>query len=242
MPARGRGDAVKAMILCGGLGLRIRGTFNDVPKSLVVVRGRPLLGYILDGFVASGVSESLLLVGRDEGRFREFAAGYAHGRVTVVQTGADTPTGGRIRMAESFLADDDAAFVTYGDGVSDLDARHLLAYHRGSGRPATLTAVRPQLPFGLLDIDDAGAVTSFREKPIMPQYTNGGFFVFERKVIQSIALEDDLEADVLPVLATRGMLSAYRYDGFWKNMDTYKDYLQLEGAEILDSIALPGRA
>lgn len=225
---------MKALILCGGLGLRIKGNFEEVPKPLIVVRGRPLLAFILDGYIASGIRDFVLLVGLGEDQFHAFARHYAGAGVTVkvLQTGVDTPTGGRLKKAEPLLAGEEDFFATYGDGVSDLDFTALLRFHRQSGRLVTLTAVRPQLPFGLLELNDQDGVAAFREKPVMDRYTNGGFFVMRRAVLAGIHEDADLETDVLPTLSAKGELGAYRHDGFWKNMDTYKDYLSLNAIDL----------
>lgn len=227
---------MKALILCGGQGLRIKGSFDEVPKPLIVVQDKPLLAFIIDGYVASGIKDFVLLVGQGEPLFHDFVRDYATAGVTilVMQTGRDTLTGGRLKKAEPLLADEDCFFVTYGDGVSDIDFDDLLRFHKSSGRAATLTAVRPQLPFGLLEVESDGAVSSFLEKPLMDQYTNGGFFVLQRSVLASINDDSDFETGVLPALSRNGELGAYLHAGFWKNMDTYKDYLALSAINLAE--------
>lgn len=227
---------MKTLILCGGLGLRIKGSFDDVPKPLIAVQGRPLLAFILDGYVASGFRDFVLLVGQGESLFRDFASTEAGAGVSieVLPTGLDTPTGGRLKRALPLLTGEDRVFVTYGDGISNVDFGELLRVHRASGRGATLTAVRPQLPFGLLEVDNDGAVSSFLEKPVMSQYTNGGFFVLEREILAALSDDSDFETGTLPDLARRGELGAYLHPGFWKNMDTYKDYMSLSTIDIAE--------
>lgn len=221
---------MKALVLCGGQGLRMKGNFGGVPKPLVPVRGRPLLAYIIDAYAAAGVRDVILLVGDAAADFEAFAAGYTGSavRVRVLPTGSDTPTGGRLQRALPLLADGETVFATYGDGVSDVDLDALLAFHRASGRAATLTAVRPRLPFGLLGVGPGGRVDSFREKPVLEQYMNGGFFVFQANVLRELGPGTDLEVDFLPLLAARAELGAFCHDGFWKGIDTYKDCLELE--------------
>lgn len=221
---------MKAVLLCGGQGLRLKGPFGDTPKPLVELQGRPLLGFILDHYRAHGVREFVLLVGRGEQHFHQFASRYAGATgvaVQVVQTGADTPTGGRIKRAEPYLRNAEAFFMTYGDGVSDVDLNRLRACHDSSSCLVTLTAVRARLPFGLVELDEKGGVDSFVEKPLLEQYTNGGFFVFRRDAMAYLKEDSDLERDVLPVLAAAGELNAYRHHGFWHSMDTYKDHQAL---------------
>ena len=221
---------MKALVLCGGLGLRMKGSFAGVPKPLVPVRGRPLLAFIIDGYVAAGVLDIVLLAGDGAAAFEAFAAGYAGSdvRVQVLPTGSETPTGGRLRQAAPLLRGEEAVFAAYGDGVADVDLAALLACHRAGGWAATLTAVRPRLPFGLLALQPGGRVDSFREKPLMAEYTNGGFFVLQVAILDELRPDTDFEADFLPALAARGQLGAYRHEGFWKGVDTYKDCLELE--------------
>lgn len=224
---------MKALILCGGQGLRIKGNFGETPKPLVMVKGRPIVAHIIDHYRAFGVTELILLVGDNESEFHKFAGSYAESDCTirVLQTGSLTPTGGRLFQALSLLGDDEVVFATYGDGISDVDIASLLDTHRASGKKVTLTAVHPMLPFGLLLLNDGNEVVSFREKPIMDQWTNGGFFVIDRSVLEGMNTELDFETQVLPELALEGELGVYCHRGFWKSMDTYKDYLELNASE-----------
>jgi len=146
--------------------------------------------------------------------------------VELVDTGVDTNTGGRVNKLADRIQDDTFC-VTYGDGLADVDLKTLLEFHRSHGKIATLTAVNPILNFGLLDLGSDGSVERFREKPKLKEWINGGFFVFERRVFDY--LDDDcvLEKEPFERLAAEGELMAYRHDGFWKCMDTFKDNVEL---------------
>jgi glucose-1-phosphate cytidylyltransferase len=226
---------VKALVLCGGKGLRIRGDFPEVPKPLVPVHGRPLLAFILDSYLAFGVSDFILLVGEMEEDFLHFSHEYGKSRgvsVSVLQTGSETLTGGRIVKALPLMSEDERFFVTYGDGISNVNMRSLLRCHMEGGQLATLTAVRPRLPFGMLNLMEGGLVKSFVEKPVLNGYINGGFFVFQREAFAFATDRDCLETDILPQLSMKQQLRAYIHEGFWQNMDTYKDHQLLEKMDI----------
>lgn len=242
---------MKVVILCGGRGLRLKGEV-EAPKPLVEIGEKPILWHIMRGFVHFGFKEFVLCLGhRGEAIKEHFVKGepWMHADFTLeakeggaialrpfsvrewtahfVDTGLGTPTGGRVKRVEKFVRSDPDFFVTYADTLSDLDLGKLREFHSSHGRLATLTAVRPRLPFGLLTLGPDGRVRSFVEKPRMRSWVNGGFFVFKREVLNLLGLRDSLESDLLPRLAREGELIAYRHEGFWACMDTYKDALEL---------------
>lgn len=222
------------LILCGGHGWRIKGHFDDVPKPLVPLRGKPLLYYIIDGYRKYGVTHFVLLVGNNENLFTEFAASYEATDIIIeiLQTGINTLTGGRIKKAESLLEQEETFFLTYGDGIADIDFAKQMDFHQQHQKTATLTAIRPRLPFGLLDIDDLFSVLAFTEKPVLEKYINGGFFVLNRDVFTLLDENSDFETEILPLLSKENKLNAFIHNGFWQNMDTFKDYLFLDGLEL----------
>ena len=146
--------------------------------------------------------------------------------MTLAETGLDTPTGGRIKRAETHIEGDEF-LVTYGDGVADVDLGRLIEFHRGHGRIATVTSVRPRMPFGVMHVDGDNQVVAFDEKPLMSDRVNGGFFVFRRDVFRYLAGDSVLEREPFERLAADRELMAYRHDGFWACMDTHKDNLEL---------------
>jgi glucose-1-phosphate cytidylyltransferase len=143
--------------------------------------------------------------------------------VTLAFTGDETGTGGRVSRISSLL-DDERFFVTYGDGLADVDITGLVDFHLASGGQATLTAVQPTSRFGLMDIDADGRVTHFREKPRMKDWVSIGFFIFEPQVLEYLGQDGGLEEDGLTRLAANGELSAFRHEGFWQPMDTFREY------------------
>jgi glucose-1-phosphate cytidylyltransferase len=156
-------------------------------------------------------------------------------KVTLADTGANTMTGGRVKRVARHL--DGQFMVTYGDGLADVDVDKLVAFHRAHGRLATVTTVRPLSRFGVMDIGGEGVVERFREKPQADGYINAGFFVFEPAVLDYLDDDSVLEQEPLEALADEGQLVAYRHDGFWQPMDTYREFTMLN--EMWDSGAAP---
>jgi len=220
---------VRTFVLCGGKGTRAYPHTLDLPKPLLEVGGRPVLEHLLEVYAGQGHTDFVLLGGYMIELLEEFAAGLpSDWDVEVMDTGVETNTGGRVRRAAH--AADGTFFLTYADGLGNVDLAALLEEHRRLGRLATLTAVPLPSQYGTIDIEDgSGEVTGFNEKPRLPDHLiNAGFFVMEAGVFDRWPDPgEDLERDVLPVLGKLGELSAYRHDGFWKSMDTYKDAVEL---------------
>ena len=217
------------VILCGGRGTRLQERTRSIPKPLVEIGGRPILWHVIQIYLAQGFRHVLLCTGYKGELVQRFAQAEPWPDGVVVEcldTGLDTPTGGRALAAARHLGD--APFcLTYADGVADIDLHALLAAHRAHGDLATVTVVRPDLPFGVADIAADGRVAGFREKPRAQQWVNGGFFVFEAGVRDHLAEDSILEREPLERLAAAGQLHAFRHDGFWDCMDTYKDAVLL---------------
>ena len=221
---------MRTVILCGGKGARLGDLGRELPKPLLPVGDHPLVWHLMKIYATQGHCDFVLCLGHLKERFYEYfgdppasARGWS---VELSDTGPETPTGGRLlRIAP--LVDGPLFFATYGDGLSDVDLARLLAFHRSHGRVATMTAVRPRVNFGVAHIADDGKVTRFDEKPLMDARVNGGFFVFDRRVFDYLADDSVLEREPLERLAAEGELMAYRHDGFWTCMDTYKDHLLL---------------
>jgi glucose-1-phosphate cytidylyltransferase len=219
---------VDVVILCGGRGTRLQERTQEIPKPLVEIGGRPILWHVMRIYAHHGARRFLLCTGYKGELIEAFARAQSWPdgvEVTCVDTGLDTPTGGRIhrvgdRVGERFCA-------TYGDGLADLDLEAELAFHAGHGALATMAVVRPELQFGVTELDDDGVVTGFREKPRSEHWINGGFFVFERGVLDYLAEDSVLERGPLQHLAADGELRAFRHTGFWECMDTYKDAVAL---------------
>jgi glucose-1-phosphate cytidylyltransferase len=218
-----------AVVLCGGRGTRLQEHARAIPKALVEVGGLPIVWHVVSIFAAQGVERVLLLTGYLSELVEEFAAaaGWPAGTaVECVYTGANTPTGGRIHAVADRLGDA-PYFATYGDGVADVDLAALARSHAASGAVATITVVRPELPFGVAMLDGGGRVTGFREKPRAEHWVNGGFLACDPRFAGYLGPDAVLEREPLERLAAEGGLHAYRHEGFWACMDTYKDAVRL---------------
>ncbi len=217
------------VILCGGRGTRLQEKTQDLPKPLVEIGGRPIVWHVIRLYAVQGFERFVLCTGYKGEQLAQWAAAetWPPGvTVTCVDTGLDTPTGGRIRRVAEHVADGPFC-VTYADGVADIDLAGLLDFHADHGALASMTVVRPELQFGVTEIDDENTVRGFREKPRSEHWINGGFFRFEPGVLSYLADSSVLEREPLEGLATDGQLRAYRHTGFWDCMDTYKDAIVL---------------
>jgi glucose-1-phosphate cytidylyltransferase len=233
---------MKTVILCGGRGTRLNELGAAVPKALVPIGGKPVIWHLLNIFAAQGFNEFSLCLGylgeKISGYFKDLGTDGGQDPVRVscddlncvvslCDTGLDTNTGGRVTAIESHLGNESQFFVTYGDGLADIDLRGLLEFHRSHGKIATLTAVHPISNFGILELGPNGTVSDFHEKPRMREWINGGFFVFNRQIFDYLEADSVLEREPLEQLAQEGQLMAYRHGGFWKCMDTYKDNIEM---------------
>ena len=217
------------VILCGGRGTRLRERTESVPKALVEIGGKPILWHVIGIYAAQGFDRFLLATGYLGEMVEEFAAAAewpAGVSVECVDTGIDTPTGGRIaRLGERLR--DETCCVTYADGVADVDLDALLGFHRGHGGLATVTVVRPNLQWGVAELGEDDRVAGFVEKPRSEHWINGGFLCLEPGALGYLDETSVLEREPLERLAADGELRAYRHQGFWDCMDTYKDAVAL---------------
>jgi glucose-1-phosphate cytidylyltransferase len=216
-------------ILCGGRGTRLRERTETVPKALVEIGGRPILWHVIGIYAAQGFERFTLATGYLGEMVEEFVEGEAWpGGISVecVDTGPDTPTGGRIaRLGERL--DGGTFCATYADGVADIDLSMLLDFHGERDALATVTVVQPRLQWGVAEIGGDDKVEGFVEKPRSEHWINGGFFCFEPAALDYIDADSVLEREPLERLAADGQLGAYRHEGFWDCMDTYKDAIEL---------------
>jgi glucose-1-phosphate cytidylyltransferase len=244
---------MKAVILAGGRGTRISEESVVRPKPMITIGGRPILWHVMQIYAAHGITDFIVCLGYKGYVIKEYFANYLlhsadvvefdlgerankfhHSRldpwhVTLVETGEQTQTGGRIKRIAPWVRDEEAFCLTYGDGLADIDVTASIAYHRKQGRYATVTAVSPPGRFGTLRIRE-GEVVEFTEKPPTDgQFINGGFFVLSPRILDYIADDDTTwEHEPLRRLAADGQLSAYHHAGFWQPMDTIRERELLE--------------
>lgn len=206
----------------------MQGHARELPKPLVEIGGLPILWHVIQLYAAQGFERFLLATGYRGDLIERFVAAHewpAGVRVRCVDTGRDTPTGGRVKLLEPHLAGGRFC-LTYADGLADIDLGALLDFHCAHGMFATMTVVRPQLQFGVTELD-GDRVLGFREKPRSEQWINGGFFCLEADSHDYFDADSILEREPLESLARGGQLHAYRHHGFWECMDTYKDAIAL---------------
>jgi glucose-1-phosphate cytidylyltransferase len=243
---------MKAVILAGGIGSRLMEETQTRPKPMVEIGGRPILWHILKIYSHYGVDEFIVCLGYKGYLIKEYFANYfLHAsdvtfdlctnttqihhaqaepwRVTLVDTGETSLTGGRLKRVRKYIGDETFCF-TYGDAVADIDIRALVAHHRAAGKLATVTAVQPPGRYGALRLEDGGRVAAFQEKPEGDgNWINGGFFVLEPTALDYV--DSDLtpwEAEPMERLVADQQLNAFRHTGFWQPMDTMRDRNQLE--------------
>ena len=245
---------MKVVILAGGLGTRISEESHLRPKPMITIGDQPILWHIMKYYSAFDFREFVICCGYKGYMIKEYFADYylhrsdvtfdftdgnrmtVHSnvaepwKVTLVDTGLNTQTGGRIKRVEKYIGDE-PFMLTYGDGVSTVDLNALLEQHRTSGKTVTLTGIQPGGRFGVLEIDGSGTVTGFREKAREDGgWINGGFMVMEPEVFRYLSADEDciLEREPLESLATEGRLGVYKHEGFWQCMDTQRDRGLLE--------------
>jgi glucose-1-phosphate cytidylyltransferase len=246
---------MKVVILCGGKGTRLREETEYRPKPMVPIGTRPILWHIMKTYAAQGHKDFILCLGYKGEIIKDFFRNYLWmtsdvtlrlGRtagvqfhthhdeedwsVTLADTGEDTLTAGRIKRIQNYIGQDEKFFLTYGDGVGNVDVNASLAFHEQHGKLATLTAVRPPGRFGELELTQTSQVTAFNEKPQVTEgRINGGYFVLSNKVFSYLENSDQtmFEAAPLRKIAAEGELMAYKHDGFWQPMDTYQEFTML---------------
>ncbi|MFH1095198.1 MAG: sugar phosphate nucleotidyltransferase [Candidatus Micrarchaeota archaeon] len=239
------------VILCGGQGTRMREETEFKPKAMVTIGGQPILVHIMRTYAKFGFKRFILCLGYKGEMIKEHflkaefndndftlhlsdrkmdvihrSAKGEDWEITFAQTGLNASTGARLKKIEKYV-DTPHFLLTYGDGVADIDLSRLVKLHLQQKTTATLTGVKPPARFGLLELD-GDKVKKFREKPIMNEFVNGGFYAFDRKIFGHLSSDDACVLEYeLSELAEEGQLSIYRHEGFWHMMDTYKDYLDL---------------
>lgn len=243
---------MKVLILAGGKGTRLMEETGVMPKPMVQIGNKPILWHIMKYYSAFGYNEFVILLGYKGYQIKEYFANYSlhqndvsidlgsntfntfknntePWKVTLLETGLETMTGARIKMAQEHIGNQ-TFMLTYGDGLANVDLNALLQTHQRAGKALTVTAVQPESRFGILAMDEAGQVTSFTEKPADDgTWINGGFFVCEPEIFNYIGEGDEVIFEQQPMrnLAQEGKMAAYKHHGSWKCMDTQRDNIQL---------------
>lgn len=248
---------MKVLILAGGYGTRISEESDSKPKPMIDIGGKPIIWHIMKHYSSFGYNEFVLLLGYKSYVVKEYFANYylhnsdvtidtakksievhnnysENWKITLLETGLDTMTGGRVKRAKDYI-DNEPFLLTYGDGVSDVNIKELVSFHKKHGKKITMTSIQPEGRFGALKIESDNKISSFLEKPKGDgAWINGGFFVCEPSVIDTIENDQTIfERDPLETLAKNGELYSFKHDGFWKCMDTLRDKNQLN--EMWDS-------
>mgnify|MGYP001626391573 FL=1 len=248
-----RGDFTKVVILAGGFGTRISEESHLKPKPMIEIGERPILWHIMKIYSHQGFNDFIICLGYKGYIIKEYFAHYflhesdvtfdfSHNgdqiihnniaepwKVTLVDTGLNTMTGGRVKRIQKYIGNE-TFMLTYGDGVADIDLKALVEFHKSKGKYATITAVQPSGKFGALNLSEDGMIRSFIEKPVGDGgWVNGGFMVMEHEVFDYIKGDETiLEKEPLENLAKDGQLCAYKHRGFWQPMDTMRDKNTLE--------------
>jgi len=238
------------VILAGGKGFRMREITETTPKALAPIGPMPIIFHVMSIYSYFGYKRFIICLGYKGEIIREFFMNYRlklstlrirlgkeidildsgfadleGAEITLVETGLETNTGGRIKKIEKYI-DAEIFLANYCDGLTDVNVRDVEAFHRKMGKIATLLAVRPMSRYGVIELKN-GLVTSLREKPKLEGYINGGYFVFNRRIFDYLSDNSVLEREPLQRLAQEGQLAAYKYDGFWYAMDTFKEFEEL---------------
>lgn len=249
---------MKTVILCGGYGTRIRDVADDIPKPMIPVGKLPILWHLMKYYASFGFDDFVLCLGHKGHVIKDFFLNYetstrdvtvklgssdqvmfhtkhdeASWKVTLADTGTETMTGGRIAKIQKYV-NDERFFLTYGDGLSNVDLDALLKFHQRQGTTATVTGVRPPGRFGELTINESGKAQQFNEKPQASEgRISGGFFVCEPTLFDHVPDQEDLVFEETPLrtLVSLGQLSVFEHDGFWQCMDTYRDWQLLTTME-----------
>lgn len=218
---------MKVVILCGGKGTRMGKDLQGLPKALIPIGDKPIIWHIMKYYANFGYKDFILCLGYKGDDIIRFFKKDNEFKIKFVNTGLETNTAGRIERVKKFI-DADVFFATYGDGLANINLKTLLKFHNGHKKIATLTAVMPRSTFGIVGIDaHTNLITHFDEKPILDHWINGGFFVFNRSIFKYLKYNDILEKDTFPRLVKVAGVVAYKHQGFWECMDTYKDNLRL---------------
>ncbi len=242
---------MKVVILCGGLGSRLKEETEYRPKPMVEIGGKPILWHIMKIYSSCGFNDFVLCLGYKQQIIREYFLNYeymmndftinlnssrkvvchnAHTEnwnVTLVDTGPETKKGTRLKMVEPYIKED-KFMLTYGDGIGDIDVKELVNYHLRHGKTATFTGAHSTSRFATVETNKQGQIVNWSEKKVLEGYINAGFFVLESKIFGYLNDDCELEEEPMKQLADERQIAMYKHEGFWHCMDTYRDYMFLQ--------------
>jgi len=219
---------MQTVILCGGKGARLSGYTEEIPKPLVQVGNKPILHHLMELYASFGHKEFILCIGYKGQKIRDYFKSNKEWSIKFADSGEDANKAERLLKARDLIKDS-TFLVSYGDDLTDADINAIIDFHKKNKKAVTLTAVPLLSQFGILEINNKGEVTSFREKPKLSHWMNGGFYVMERKIFNYIKPGYDLEKETFEDLARDRQIAAFMHDGFWKSMNTLKDVIEFNG-------------
>lgn len=237
------------VVLAGGLGTRLRESTEFKPKPMVEIGNKPILWHIMKTYSLYNVNDFIICAGYKSDQIKQYFLNYKelnydfsintisrdtkffsssieNWNVTVADTGDATNTGGRIFKVRDYI-DQDTFLCTYGDGIADIDIKKLIDFHKSHKKLATVTVVKQPSRFGVVELTENSSVKLFKEKPLLEGWVSAGFFVFEKKFLEYLQIDSVLEKEPLNRLAEENQLMAYKHEGFWQSMDTYREQLLL---------------
>jgi|TARA_B100002003_G_C14029323_1_gene496212 glucose-1-phosphate cytidylyltransferase len=217
---------MQVVILCGGKGTRLSEYTEEIPKPLVEVGDKPIIHHLMSVYTHHGHKDFVLCLGYKGDKIKEHFKDNKEFDIEFIDTGENTNKAERLMKVKDKIKEDNF-LLSYGDDLSDVDINQVIKLHNEKNKIVTLTAVRLQSPFGILEINNNLEVTEFKEKPILPNLMNGGFYVMKKEIFSSIKAGYDLEKETFKDLAKENQITAFKHDGFWKSMNTLKDVVEL---------------
>lgn len=214
---------MKTVILCGGEGTRLKELTEEIPKPMIEIGGKPILWHLMKFYQGHGFNDFILCLGYKGEKIREYFKDNDEFNIQFVDTGDKSSKAERIKKIRKYVGDE--FFVAYGDDLSDVDIKEVLEKHREKRKIVTLTSIRPEFQYGVINFEGEEAI-GFREKPKLDHWINGGFFVFNKKIFNYLD-EGELEKECFEKLASERQINVFKHEGFWKSMNTFKDTLDL---------------
>ncbi|MEK6949730.1 MAG: sugar phosphate nucleotidyltransferase [Nanoarchaeota archaeon] len=217
---------MQVVILCGGKGTRLSEYTEAIPKPLVQIGNKPILHHLMELYASFGHKDFILCVGYKGNKIKDCFKGNKEWNIKFVDSGENANKAERLLKARDLIKDE-TFLMSYGDDLTDADINQIIGFHKKNGKVVTLTAVPLLSPFGIIEINGKDEVTSFKEKPKLSHWMNGGFYVMEKKIFNYIKPGYDLEKETFGDLAKEKQIAAFMHDGFWKSMNTLKDVIEL---------------